>query len=327
MKIQIDAQSKTPTYRQIVQQVAEQVRDGRLQPGDKLPSERGLAQQLGLARGTVKQAYEALVRDQMIDVSRGRGAFVSSRQDVLPEGRKERALAAIEQMIVELEGLKISDQEIRTFVDLKISERRERMRSFHVAAVDCNPECLQIFDRQLRLFQQIRLSRILLDDIYKDPEREARMGNFDLILTTSTHIRELQSLLPNLRNRLQQVAVSPSQGTIIEMAGLGPGVRPGVICHTDNFLSIIRRRLRAFDHQADPLPCLRIGNEEQLQEFLEVLDVVFVPPGYQIRGGREIMAAVQRFTWRGGRIITFDYQIERGSLLHVEERIQHMLNA
>jgi hypothetical protein len=37
------------------------------------------------------------------------------------------------------------------------------------------------------------------------------------------------------------------------------------------------------------------------------------------------MAAVQEFTQRGGKVITFDYQIERGSLLYVEERISQLL--
>ena len=41
---------------------------------------------------------------------------------------------------------------------------------------------------------------------------------------------------------------------------------------------------------------------------------------------RETVYAVQEFTQRGGRIIAFDYQIDRGSLLHVEERIRQLLD-
>ncbi|MEU4425791.1 PLP-dependent aminotransferase family protein [Actinoplanes sp. NPDC024001] len=39
------------------------VRDGRLSPGDPLPSSRALAQELGIARGTVTQVYEQLTAE------------------------------------------------------------------------------------------------------------------------------------------------------------------------------------------------------------------------------------------------------------------------
>jgi len=326
MQLHLEPTSKTPAYRQIVQQIAAQVRDGVLPPGTKLPSERGLAQELKIARGTIKRAYELLVRDQVIDVSRGRGAFVSSRQDVLPEGRQERALALIDQVLDQLGTLKLSDREIRTYFDIRLSERRERLRSFHVAAIDCNPEALEIFDRQLRLFQHLRLTRVQLDEVRTDAGARARLAPFDLILTTATHYRELQGLLPDLRARLLPLAVSPSQSTVIEIAGLNASQRMGVICHSDNFLGIIRRRLLAFDLPVSHLPCLRIGQESALPEFLEQLDIVFVPPGYTLQRAHESVRSVQEYTARGGRVISFDYQIERGSLLFVEERIQQLLN-
>ena len=38
------------------------IRGGRLQPGERVPSTRALAHDLGLARGTVAEAYSQLVR-------------------------------------------------------------------------------------------------------------------------------------------------------------------------------------------------------------------------------------------------------------------------
>jgi len=43
------------------------VRDGRLAPGTRLPSSRALARELGVARGTVSQAYEQLVAEGFLD--------------------------------------------------------------------------------------------------------------------------------------------------------------------------------------------------------------------------------------------------------------------
>ncbi|MBM3859555.1 MAG: GntR family transcriptional regulator [Verrucomicrobia bacterium] len=326
LRINLDKKAKMPAYRQIIQQVTALVRDGEIKPGDKLPTERDLAFKLKVARGTVKKAYESLVHDNVIEVSRGRGSFVSTRQDIHVGDRKERAVAAIERLILDLEKLKFSSREIRTLLDLKLMEREERMDSLHIAAVDCNPEALAIFERQLTHLYQVKLTRVLLDDLKQDPSPQGRMAQFELVLTTSTHYSEVMGILPKLRDRLLQVAVSPSQDTIIEMAGLSPAQRMGVICESQVFRRIVKNKLKDLELLSANLPCLLISEESRLPEFLEDLDVVFVPPDYQIQRRRETVYAVQNFMQRGGRVIAFDYQIERGSLLHVEERIRKLLN-
>jgi DNA-binding transcriptional regulator YhcF (GntR family) len=73
--ISIDRESEIPVYRQIIEQVTSLVTSGGLKPGDKLPPERELAIQLGIARGTITKAYEELVRSGVIEVTQGRGSY------------------------------------------------------------------------------------------------------------------------------------------------------------------------------------------------------------------------------------------------------------
>ncbi|MEU5691583.1 PLP-dependent aminotransferase family protein [Actinosynnema sp. NPDC020468] len=54
------------------------VRDGRLAPGTRLPSSRDLADQLGVARGTVTAAYEQLVGEGYLVAKRGSGTTVTA---------------------------------------------------------------------------------------------------------------------------------------------------------------------------------------------------------------------------------------------------------
>ncbi len=327
IKIEIDKRSQAPAYRQIIQQITSLIKDGVLKPGDKLPTERDLAAQLKIARGTIKKAYESLSRDKIIEAVQGRGSFISSRQDVLPAGRKERAVKLIERLLEELKTMKFSYQEIRTIVDLKILEREERLENFHVAAVDDVPEALAIFERQLGFLSQVTVTKVLLDELAADRNPEARLRDFDLILTTTNHYSELLGMLPTLKGKVLQVAVSPSQETIIEMAGLSPAQRKGVICESEYFLEIVTDKLKDLELASGPVAHLLLTEEDRVPQFLEKLDVVFVPPGYVIQKKRENVAAVQEFTQRGGKIIPFDYQIERGSLLHVDERIGQLLNS
>jgi len=323
--ILVDKKSPVPAYRQIIKQITSMIHEGRLHPGDKLPTERELASQLNLARGTVKKAYEVMSRDGIIETTQGRGTFVSSRQDIIPSGRKERAQKIIDNLLDQLRGMNFSYQEIRTFFELAIIQREEKLENFNVAVVDCNPESLSIFERQLIFLKHVRVSRFLLDEIVAEPEAERRLEPFDLILTTSTHYSELLGKVPALKDRLIKMAVSPSQETIIEMAGLSPVQRLGVVCESQNFLARVVARLKDMGLATGSVPCLFLKDENKLPAFLANLDVVFVPPGYQLQRQKENMAAVQEFTQRGGKVITFDYQIERGSLLYVEERISQLL--
>lgn len=68
-----------PTMRQLVvtKAVADDVASGRLQPGDRLESERSLAERLGVSRVTVRNALRILAQDGLIVSAPGRGHFVA----------------------------------------------------------------------------------------------------------------------------------------------------------------------------------------------------------------------------------------------------------
>jgi GntR family transcriptional regulator/MocR family aminotransferase len=61
----------------------EAVREGRLAPGTRLPSSRALARELGMARGTVSQAYEQLVAEGFLS-SMPRSGIVVAEQPGAP---------------------------------------------------------------------------------------------------------------------------------------------------------------------------------------------------------------------------------------------------
>lgn len=51
-------------------------------PGDKLPNESGLAQELGVSRNTVRTAVQYLVGQGVLEIRVGRGTYVSERSPV-----------------------------------------------------------------------------------------------------------------------------------------------------------------------------------------------------------------------------------------------------
>jgi DNA-binding FadR family transcriptional regulator len=67
------------TFEETVERLGSAIRLGLLPPGTKLPPERDLAEQLGIARSTLRQALTALVESGHLVAHRGRGGgtFVS----------------------------------------------------------------------------------------------------------------------------------------------------------------------------------------------------------------------------------------------------------
>lgn len=79
LKLELDRGTQTSLTEQIHRGIAGAISTGVLAPGARLPSWRDLAAQLGVARGTVRAAYERLQDAQLIESSRARGTHVAER--------------------------------------------------------------------------------------------------------------------------------------------------------------------------------------------------------------------------------------------------------
>ncbi|ONG58165.1 hypothetical protein BKE38_03490 [Pseudoroseomonas deserti] len=72
----LDPASRLSRQEQIVRHVRQAVLSGALRPGDRLPSSRQLAEELGLARQTVVLAFDRLLADGFLAMRAGAGTFV-----------------------------------------------------------------------------------------------------------------------------------------------------------------------------------------------------------------------------------------------------------
>ena len=66
LMIPLDSRQKVPLYQQIYRHIREEIGEGRIAPGEKLPSTRLLAANLGVSRSTVDLAYEQLYAEGFI---------------------------------------------------------------------------------------------------------------------------------------------------------------------------------------------------------------------------------------------------------------------
>lgn len=74
--LDIDLQSETPIYTQLVNGIVEGIARGELQPGEALPSVRSLAADLGINLHTVNKAYHLLKQDGYVQINRKQGVVI-----------------------------------------------------------------------------------------------------------------------------------------------------------------------------------------------------------------------------------------------------------
>lgn len=95
MLLDIDHHCGVPIYRQVVDQVRDQIMAGRLQEGDQLMSVREVSGMLRVNPMTISKAYSALEAEGLLERRRGIGLFVAQIQSRKKVKSREAAMEAI----------------------------------------------------------------------------------------------------------------------------------------------------------------------------------------------------------------------------------------
>ncbi len=97
MTIRLQTNSDKCLYEQIYEHIRQEIKEGKLLAGERLPSTRSLAEYLQVARSTVDYAYDQLISEGYLEAKPYRGYFVCPTEaliginDSLPTGIEERA--------------------------------------------------------------------------------------------------------------------------------------------------------------------------------------------------------------------------------------------
>jgi len=77
VQIKLDFESEEPIYTQLVQQIVTSIAKKELLPGERLPSVRALAADIGINLHTVNKAYQQLKQGGFILIHRQRGVVIN----------------------------------------------------------------------------------------------------------------------------------------------------------------------------------------------------------------------------------------------------------
>jgi GntR family transcriptional regulator len=127
MRFRLEPNSGVPLGQQIIHQIRLAVAARRLVPGEKLPSARDLAAELGVNFHTVRKAYADLEAEGVLRSDRGIGTFVPEEAPRLDPAALRRVVREhVERLAADLAGLGLPAEEVEA---LLVSELRAVFRA------------------------------------------------------------------------------------------------------------------------------------------------------------------------------------------------------
>ncbi|NLV16775.1 MAG: FadR family transcriptional regulator [Syntrophomonadaceae bacterium] len=193
-------------YEEIIDQLRELISTGTYSPGDKLPSERDMAQMLGVSRASVREAVVVLQAMGFLVVRAGEGTFVSKSINnetieplaaILSMERNPLAQLMEVRRILEVEAAALAAERATEQDRLKMVEVLNDMKAvadrsqqgvefdlyFHFAIADAahNPLLRRIIKTLDNMMHQTFL--VNRNEMYSDPKTADRiLGEHQIIL-------------------------------------------------------------------------------------------------------------------------------------------------
>lgn len=315
---QINPKLDIPIYQQLVDTIRNAVKKGILVPNQQLPTVSELSEKLGIARGTIKRAYDELERFGIVDKAQGRGTFVCY-QRANSGSRKEQAMAAIDDLLENLENLGFSATEINIFLNLKLRERAEQESRVKVAVLECNPENLSQMSEQLHAIPRIDLYSYLVETVEQYPYKLSE--DIDLIVTTAAHAGFLEQVLPD-RRRLARVAICLTANCLSDIIKLRRGKRVGILGYSQRFGQLLHSTCQMYTDGVELELPMTFDPQMDMQAYLRNKDAVLVPKNYEKYCDARTAGCLARFE---GKLIECSYEMDAGSFLYLQEKTRRIL--
>jgi GntR family transcriptional regulator len=284
----------------------------------QLPTERELAEILGVSRNTVSAAYKELEAEQVLVSQQGRGTFVMASDAASVLGKQERLAQMIDAVIDECLDLGVELDTLSSLAQQRIDERRELLGRVKVAFIECNREQLDYFAKELELGSGVSIVPMLLADLERDPERQlAELAGMDLIVTTFFHLDEVRDLVGDRAETLG-IALDPQLGTVVRIARLPKGIKLGLVCISEPFAERVGKSMDNAGIEGLELTHTISRDPEEVKRFLADVDACIVSPGRR--------AEVEALVPGNIEVIEFTYVPDAGSVNRLKAVLTELRN-
>lgn len=228
--------SAVPTWQVLKQYLEEQIGTGAYPVGAWLPSVRELAAQLSVNRNTVSKVYQALGREGVLEVERGKGVRVAQRPSET-RSSATRIDGGIHALVREAALAGLSREWLLTRVT-DIADETYGNRLVRAAFIECTPPDARQIAADLSRQLEVPVAAIDLADFLADPERTLP---YDLVTTTFFHLQEVTAAIPEVqRPAVVGIHHTVSHESVLQIARLRPESTIVIVCPNQRSLDRVR---------------------------------------------------------------------------------------
>lgn len=289
----------------IVHLLEQQIRSGAYRFGMRLPTVRDLAEQYQVNKNTAARAYQILEQRGLIEVSRGRGAFVCARS----ESDQPTLQQQVERLVQAARQAGLSRSQLLDLIDNAVHQSYGS-EAPRVLFVECNRRDVETLGDELESIVDTPMDRALLDDVLRDPI--TLVHRYDLIVTTFQHLGQIRQAVPSAaRQRVVGVLATPSHESLLALARLHvPSF--GLVCDSPGTIESLSHIIRTYHPTSSVIPVL-IDDRTRLYEMIEQVDALVVT-----RSCRERLLALNPVL----PVITVVFTIDQQSIDFLRRRLE-----
>ncbi|MGB9754253.1 MAG: hypothetical protein C0183_11415 [Roseiflexus castenholzii] len=290
---------------EIVHILEQQIRSGVYRFGMRLPTVRELAEQYQVNKNTAARAYQILEQRGLIEVSRGRGAFVCARsEDDQPALQQQ-----IERFVQAAQQTGLSRSQLLDLIHNAVHQSYGSDAP-RVLFVECNRRDVETLGDEIESIADVPMDRALLDDVLRDPVTPVH--RYDLIVTTFQHLGQIRQAVPaSARQRVVGVLATPSHESLLALARLHVPTF-GLVCDSPGTVESLSHIIRTYHPNSAVIPVL-IDDRTRLHDMIEQVDALVVT-----RSCRERLLALNPVL----PIITVVFTIDQQSIDFLHRRLE-----
>lgn len=112
-----------PIYLQVADRICYSIVRGEIKSGDKLPSVREMAVEMGVNPNTIQRTYAEIERDGIVETKRGQGTFVKNDPALIASLRMRIQTEIMETFVENMKEIGLSKPEMLVAVQGFLKER------------------------------------------------------------------------------------------------------------------------------------------------------------------------------------------------------------
>lgn len=116
----LDFEKDKPIYQQLIDRLSSDIIRGVRKPGEKLPSVREYAIEVGVNANTVQRVYKEMEAMELTETRRGQGSFITENEERLSMLQDSKKTDLVKSFIADVEAYGFSKEEIMELIRREI---------------------------------------------------------------------------------------------------------------------------------------------------------------------------------------------------------------